>query len=157
MKLNLPKWQAPSNDGSPRTTMHPRNKVKQGAKAAKVKKPKVKRDTISPKLRLDIRERDKNLCVLCLTPGTSDDPLVIDHVHPVAKGGRTEESNLATLHRSCNAAKGARILDIMRAIGHAIKPKRNAANLVQSDRIVEQLAGLVGKKKAAGKVKGDGL
>lgn len=34
--------------------------------------------------------------------------LNIDHIIPVSKGGRTEESNLALVHTHCNLEKGSR-------------------------------------------------
>ena len=43
----------------------------------------------------------------CLKCGTTE-ALELDHIVPIASGGKTEASNLQTLCRSCNAAKGAR-------------------------------------------------
>jgi 5-methylcytosine-specific restriction endonuclease McrA len=45
-----------------------------------------------------------------------DDPFVVDHVVPRARGGSDEASNLAVAHQSCNARKGADAkADVLRA------------------------------------------
>ena len=47
-------------------------------------------------------------CPLCGEAlGPSDDLLHIDHIVPLARGGRTEMSNLQVVHRICNQNKGA--------------------------------------------------
>ena len=47
-------------------------------------------------------------CPLCGEAlGPSDDLLHIDHIVPLARGGRTEMSNLQVVHRICNQKKGA--------------------------------------------------
>jgi len=55
-------------------------------------------------LRYDIMRRDNFHCVLCGATG-KDDQLVIDHIIPIAKGGKTELDNLRTLCFSCNSGK----------------------------------------------------
>ena len=52
--------------------------------------------------------REKAACALCGEAlGPSDDLLHIDHIMPLARGGRTEQSNLQVVHRVCNQKKGA--------------------------------------------------
>ena len=52
--------------------------------------------------------REKAPCPLCGEAlGPSDDLLHIDHIVPLARGGRTEMSNLQVVHRICNQNKGA--------------------------------------------------
>ena len=52
--------------------------------------------------------RDEAPCPLCGEAlGPSDDLLHIDHIVPLARGGRTEMSNLQVVHRICNQKKGA--------------------------------------------------
>ena len=52
--------------------------------------------------------RDEAPCPLCGEAlGPSDDLLHIDHKVPLARGGRTEMSNLQVVHRICNQKKGA--------------------------------------------------
>jgi len=61
---------------------------------------------IDPDVRWAIFQRDGYACTVC---GSRSD-LTIDHVHPVSLGGSNDLSNLRTLCRSCNSAKGARLV-----------------------------------------------
>lgn len=66
---------------------------------------KPEREAIPAKLRTLIYRRDGYACVLC---GADDvQRLAIDHRIPVALGGSNDPSNLRTLCRPCNTAKGA--------------------------------------------------
>ena len=65
-------------------------------------------DTRYLKLR-DIVLREQPWCAMCRTPGTEADPLQVDHITPLARGGRNVRSNMQSLHRSCNAAKRDRV------------------------------------------------
>jgi hypothetical protein len=56
-------------------------------------------------LRNSVYDRDGRKCVKC---GATED-LCLDHKHPFSKGGKTEESNLQTMCRTCNSKKRARI------------------------------------------------
>jgi 5-methylcytosine-specific restriction endonuclease McrA len=51
--------------------------------------------------------REELVCHLCGKVGTADDPLTIDHLIPVSRGGQTVRENLAAAHRSCNSRRGA--------------------------------------------------
>ncbi len=64
------------------------------------------RKGISPRMRFEIFKRDGFRCVYCGL-GFRDGTLVVDHITPVALGGGTESSNLATACEPCNAGKGA--------------------------------------------------
>lgn len=55
-------------------------------------------------LRFDVMNRDGFYCQLCGATG-KDTQLVVDHILPVAKGGKTEFSNLQTLCFTCNSGK----------------------------------------------------
>jgi hypothetical protein len=57
---------------------------------------------VSADLRLEIFARDGNRCLCCGT----DEQLSLDHIVPLSKGGTNDESNLQTLCRRCNSAKG---------------------------------------------------
>lgn len=61
-----------------------------------------RKNKISPRLRLNVYERDSYQCIQC---GTNKD-LSLDHRHPESLGGKALLENLQTLCRSCNAKKG---------------------------------------------------
>lgn len=65
------------------------------------------RKRISARKRLNVYERDGYACVTC---GTHEN-LTIDHIHPVSKGGTNDMDNLQTMCHSCNARKGAKIVE----------------------------------------------
>jgi 5-methylcytosine-specific restriction enzyme A len=52
-----------------------------------------------------VLERD---CYQCRSCGQAQAPLEIDHIIPLAKGGRNDISNLQTLCQLCNRQKGDR-------------------------------------------------
>jgi ribosomal protein L31E len=64
------------------------------------------------KLRLQIFKRDKFKCLLCgRSPASS--PIIelhVDHIKPIAKGGKTNADNLQTLCNECNWGKGSDII-----------------------------------------------
>ena len=67
------------------------------------------RSKMSNSLRYDILKRDNFRCQIC--GATQDDgvKLHVDYIIPVAKGGKTESSNLRTLCEKCNRGKSAKI------------------------------------------------
>lgn len=72
---------------------------------------KEQRNLMTKKLREAIKERDHCTCCLCGN-STEKEPnllLEIDHIIPVAKGGRTTAENLQTLCWRCNRSKGAKL------------------------------------------------
>lgn len=66
---------------------------------------RVERGKVSNKMRFSIYKRDGYRCKIC---GRSEmfDYLEIDHIKPIAKGGKTVYSNLQTLCQRCNREKG---------------------------------------------------
>lgn len=68
-----------------------------------------KRKALSKKLRFEVFKRDGFRCQYC---GVSapDVLLVVDHIHPVAGGGKNDILNLITACEPCNAGKGKREL-----------------------------------------------
>lgn len=64
---------------------------------------RVERGKVSNKLRFAIYERDGWRCSKC---GKRSDNLEIDHIVPIAKGGKTTIDNLQTLCPRCNKEKG---------------------------------------------------
>lgn len=73
-----------------------------------------RRRAISPLARRLIYERDGGICWRCDLPVTFDSRMHIDHVTPLANGGKHESSNLRPAHLRCNldiregAARGGR-------------------------------------------------
>ena len=68
---------------------------------------RVERGKVSNRMRFSIFERDGYRCRYCGRSGTSE-TLEIDHIRPIAKGGKSTYDNLQTLCRQCNLNKGAR-------------------------------------------------
>ena len=67
---------------------------------------RVERGKVSNKLRFAIYARDGYRCRKC---GRKTNDLEIDHIIPIAKGGKTSYDNLQTLCSYCNKKKGANI------------------------------------------------
>lgn len=66
---------------------------------------RVERGKVSNKMRFAIYNRDHNRCRKC----GSRYNLEIDHIYPIAKGGKSTYDNLQTLCHRCNAKKGANV------------------------------------------------
>jgi len=69
------------------------------------------RDYPAEVLELVDRKQGGRFCVLCREQGLvtpADDPLVVDHLQPLARDGDNHFSNLRWLCRSHNARRGAR-------------------------------------------------
>lgn len=66
---------------------------------------RVERGKVSNKMRFSIYKRDGYRCRIC---GRTEkhDYLEIDHIKPIAKGGKSTYDNLQTLCRRCNKNKG---------------------------------------------------
>lgn len=64
---------------------------------------RVERGKVSNRLRFAIYKRDGYRCQLC---GRKTNNLEIDHIKPIAKGGKTTYDNLQTLCHRCNVLKG---------------------------------------------------
>ena len=65
---------------------------------------RVERGKVTNKMRFAIYSRDGYRCKMC---GRKRDDLEIDHIIPIAKGGKTTMNNLQTLCHRCNVKKGA--------------------------------------------------
>ena len=66
------------------------------------------RGKMSNALRYKIMRRDNFHCILCGATG-KDDKLVVDHIIPISKGGKTITQNLRTTCEKCNGGKGVKI------------------------------------------------
>lgn len=63
------------------------------------------RRLMSDNLRFEVLRRDHYRCCLCGATKQDGVKLEVDHILPVAKGGRTELNNLQTLCERCNRGK----------------------------------------------------
>ena len=70
---------------------------------------KPKRKAISKKLRFEVFKRDSFTCQYCGRKAT-EVVLEVDHIKPVAEGGKNTLVNLITSCRECNRGKGKRML-----------------------------------------------
>lgn len=66
---------------------------------------KRQRGAMTPSLRHDILVRDGFRCKYCGATAADGAKLHVDHIIPIAKGGKTEPSNLQTLCETCNLGK----------------------------------------------------
>ncbi len=66
---------------------------------------RVERGKVSNRIRFAIYKRDGYRCRICGRSEKFDD-LEIDHIKPIAKGGKSTYNNLQTLCRRCNKEKG---------------------------------------------------
>lgn len=70
---------------------------------------KLERAKMSDSLRYDILKRDNFKCQICGLSSQDGVKLHVDHIIPVAKGGKTIESNLRVLCDRCNMGKSDKI------------------------------------------------
>lgn len=69
----------------------------------------VERGKVSDSLRYDIMHRDGFRCVLCGASANEGVQLHVDHIVPIAKGGKSTPDNLRTLCERCNVGKSDKI------------------------------------------------
>ena len=67
------------------------------------------RKSLPPSIRRFVLERDGRHCGICDQDIADEEPIDIDHIHPVALGGTDNPDNLQVAHASCNRSKGARV------------------------------------------------
>ena len=63
------------------------------------------RSLMSDSLRYDVLKRDNFRCTICGRTAADGIKLHVDHIMPIAKGGKTEMYNLRTLCNQCNSGK----------------------------------------------------
>jgi hypothetical protein len=66
------------------------------------------REPIPLSRRQAVIQRDQRVCGLCHRRVSETETLHIDHIKPVALGGRSNIENLQVAHARCNLLKGAR-------------------------------------------------
>jgi len=69
------------------------------------------REPISDKLRFEVFRRDGFRCKCCGRAAKDGVELAVDHIVPVAKGGKNDLQNFQTLCRACNSGKRTETVD----------------------------------------------
>ncbi|MBQ4167275.1 MAG: HNH endonuclease [Clostridia bacterium] len=69
---------------------------------------KNQRKLLTKELRKEIIERDNYTCQICGKYMPDEVGLHIDHIVPIAKGGKTVKSNLQGLCSKCNGKKSSK-------------------------------------------------
>lgn len=101
---------------------------------------KPKRQSISKKLRFEVFKRDNFTCQYCgrMAP---DVVLEVDHINPVANGGKNDILNLITSCHDCNIGKGKRVISENNEL------KKQQAQLKELSEKREQLEMLIKWRK----------
>jgi 5-methylcytosine-specific restriction endonuclease McrA len=151
MTIDLPKWTAPKNNGTPIGKPSFKERAKKSADK-RAEKDAIRRE-VSPKKarqkigKLEVRavvERANGACEACGKTVADGAKLEVDHLIPLCQNGTNDIDNLQLLCRDCNAVKSGARDFVAEARARARKPHEPA-------RVKEQLS------KVVGKVKGDGL
>ncbi len=69
----------------------------------------VERGDVSDSLRYDILRRDNFKCSICGASAAEGARLHVDHILPIAKGGKSTPQNLRTLCERCNIGKSSKL------------------------------------------------
>lgn len=88
------------------------------------------RNALTKELRKIVKERDNYTCQICGKYMPDEVGLHIDHILPVAKGGKSIEQNLRVLCSKCNGKKGMKIEEENNII---IKNKSSEPNRINSE------------------------
>lgn len=108
---------------------------------------------ITPALRHSVAERANYCCEYCQSAERiTSGPMHVEHILPMAKGGKTEPANLAYSCARCNLHKGARI-DFRDPINNIVTPLFNPRYQAWSDHFVwsedkTRILGLTGVGRA---------
>jgi hypothetical protein len=96
---------------------------KRGAASPPVYAEPLKEAILTDELKEQVFKRDNNTCLCCGKKRRKGVPLTIDHIQPVAMGGKNVISNLQSLCRSCNTAKGVNEVDYRVNVSPLNNPK----------------------------------
>ena len=97
------------------------------------------RRIVTASMRYDVMRRDNFRCVLCGASQKDGVTLHVDHIIPLAKGGKSEMSNLRTLCDLCNLGKGVKIEAPLKETTSEPKSRRiyrDTADIMQELRIL---------------------
>ncbi len=96
----------------------------------------MKRKAISKRSRFEVFKRDSFKCQYC-GKSAPDVLLQVDHIHPVAKGGAGDITNLITACEDCNAGKSDKLLSDTSV---AVKRKAQADQLQERREQITMMA-----------------
>lgn len=82
-----------------------------------------KPEVLTRELKEQVLARDNYTCLCCSKTMRKGVSLEVDHIIPVAMGGRSAVSNLQTLCKQCNALKSVNAIDFRANISPMSKPK----------------------------------
>ena len=90
---------------------------------------KEQRRLMTPKLKESIKKRDNYTCCRCGASLEKEPHLLlhVDHIIPIARGGKTEPDNLQTLCWQCNLSKSDRL-----------EKKSGSSTLQKPTQVIEQ-------------------
>ena len=110
----------------------------------------MKRKSLPKKLRFEVLKRDRFTCVYC---GRSSPAVLlhVDHINPVANGGKNDLLNLVTACFDCNSGKGATLL----SDESALKASTEQRKMLAARR--EQLKMLMEWQEGLANIETDGL
>jgi hypothetical protein len=103
---------------------------------------------VPKRLRFEVFKRDRFRCVYCGANPVDDSSVLlqVDHIVPASKGGVTDEMNLLTSCRACNAGKGAVPLEVK--LVPLLSREEMGSKAEQVAEHAEQVAGYIEALKA---------
>lgn len=103
-----------------------------------------KMNLLTDEIRQQVFKRDNYQCQCCGKERRRGISLEIDHILPIAMGGKNEPSNLQTLCKQCNSIKGVNEINYQSIISPLNKPKSMILfEFVESDSIPNIIARVV--------------
>lgn len=100
------------------------------------------RNKLTSSLRLEVKRRDNYTCRYCGKKMFDGVGLQIDHIIPIAKGGKTELGNLQVLCSVCNRNKSDRIVPTMETVSatETVSIEEEAVSTTETVSIEEEKA-----------------
>ena len=102
-------------------------------------------EELTDNIRQQVFVRDNYMCLCCGKRRRRGVTLHADHILPIAMGGKNAVSNLQTLCKNCNTAKGVNEIDFRTNVTPLNKPKEGLIlyDAVQSDHLDNAIARIV--------------
>ncbi|KAA6321853.1 hypothetical protein EZS27_028542 [termite gut metagenome] len=103
-------------------------------------------EELTDEIKRQVFARDRYTCLCCGKERRKGVPLNADHIQPITMGGRNVVSNLQTLCKYCNTAKGVNQIDYRTTITPLRQPKQKPTlyeDIPSSDTIENAIARIV--------------